>query len=147
MIRPPATPAAAPLAAALALLAAPALAQSEQPIAPEDFLAAVEGQTVRYDDPADPDRVDFERFLGDGRVRYIWYDGTCHEGIVFIRADQLCFAYESIDGGPSCWRTVIRDGDLAVISTAPAAEGTGPTVGIVELLGAQPLQCTSAPTV
>ena len=135
------------LAFLLATLSAPALAQSDEPIAPEDFLAAVEGQTVRYDDPSDPDRVDFERFLGQGRVRYIWYDGTCHEGEVFVEAGELCFTYETIEGPPSCWRTVIREGELAVVSTDLPEDGSDPTVGIVALLGPQPLQCTTAPTV
>ncbi|PRY94928.1 hypothetical protein BCF33_0531 [Hasllibacter halocynthiae] len=126
----------------LAGLALPAAAQqADEPVDPADFLAAVEGQTVRYDDPENPGRVDFERFLGQGRVRYIWYDGTCHEGEVFVKEGQLCFAYETIEGAPSCWRTVIRDGDLALVG---AADGT---VGIVALLGDQPLQCSTAPSV
>ena len=92
------------LAAALALLSAPALAQS--PMSGDEFDAYATGKTLEFSSMGTP--YGAEQYLSGRRVRWAFSEDICMEGIWYQQGDEICFEYD--DGtGPQCWR-FYRDG-------------------------------------
>ena len=95
-----AVPAALLLALATLAPAAPARAQAQTPLTPEEFEAHTEGRTLTFS--ANGTAYGVEQYSPGRRVRWSFIDGECREGRWYPQDDQICFVYE--DGtGPQCW--------------------------------------------
>ena len=129
-------------AAALILAAGTASAQSVEPMAPDEFLAAVEGATLTFERLGDGAPFGTEEFLGRGRTRYVMADGTCTLGVATPRDGALCFAYPVVEG-ETCW-WMFRQGERLLARSARL--GAADIVEVVEISD-DPVVCDAVPSV
>jgi len=100
---------------ALVLLAASAAAE-EVPLTPDELLDRLIGTTAVFTTVPGDRPVGIEYF--PSRQRSFWQrtGGTCVNGEMTIREDQLCFRYEDQPDVAHCWTSFDEDGELFVRS-------------------------------
>lgn len=86
------------VALALALAAAPALAQ--EPMTGAAFEAYTTGRTLTYGTGGTV--YGGEDYLANRKVRWSFLDGRCLEGSWYDDGPQICFVYAD-DPAPVCW--------------------------------------------
>lgn len=100
-------------AAALALLALPALAQT--PLNAAAFEAHVTGRTITYEQFGSVFGI--EEYLPGRQVRWSVAENLCQYGIWYQEADQICFLYED-DPTAHCWTFWLEGGALVALSAS-----------------------------
>lgn len=100
-----ACPSALMLAAAIATVALPALAETA--MTADEFEAYATGKTLTY---AYGDEIfGTEQYLAGRRVLWAFTGDECRKGSWYADGEQICFVYED-DGVPQCW-VFFRDAD------------------------------------
>ena len=114
----------AALAFALAALAGAAEAQDGgRVLTADEFAAATEGRTLRFDRYGEP--FGAEQYRSENRVTWAFRDGSCEQGIWFENVrGEICFVYEA-DPVPQCWHFLrMPSGEFhaRVVGEDPAAD-------------------------
>lgn len=106
---------AALLLAGLSGASGPAIALER--IAPDEFLDMMVGRTMNFVAFPEGYPVGTELFLSRTQSLWQFEGGACETGEMIIRANELCFLYESDDDGiPICW-AIFADGDRLFVRT------------------------------
>jgi hypothetical protein len=110
-----------PILLALALVAAPAVAQT--PLTAEEFDAHVTGRTITYSQFGNIFGI--EEYLADRQVRWSVAENLCQYGSWYAEGEAICFVYE-YDPTPHCWTFWLEGGTLRALSVndLPGAELT-----------------------
>lgn len=129
------------LVAAL-LVAIPASVQGQTLIAPEAFLGAVVGKTVKFYDFQNGGLVGTEEFLSPSLSVWRMEGRGCVYGKITTPDGQLCFLYDDdADGLPVCWWPFVHNGSFMVrLATLANTE-----IQIVREISDEGLNCPSAP--
>ncbi|WP_212524448.1 hypothetical protein [Actibacterium sp. MT2.3-13A] len=118
---------------ALILAASPALAA--EPMSAEEFERYTTGKTLYYGTPGAP--YGAEQYLPGRRVIWTFLDGACQEGVWYESEGLICFAYDTLPGGPQCWSFYATPGGM----TALFENDPGETELIETEQGHDPLLC------
>lgn len=119
----------------LALFIAPQMVWAQTQLSADDFDARTSGKTITY---ATPDGAYYgtEQYLDGRRVRWMYSNGTCAEGIWFPEGDNLCFLYEG-QINAQCWIAEDRAGRIFAYTL-----GTNPNDAIGStIISDKPLAC------
>ena len=91
------------------LIATASVAQTGEPLTPEEFEARVTGKTLMYGFEGQP--YGGEDYLPDRKVRWSFLDGRCKDGYWYPSGNEICFVYED-NPTPQCWIFYPRDEGL-----------------------------------
>ncbi|MEX0284864.1 MAG: hypothetical protein AB3N23_09655 [Paracoccaceae bacterium] len=130
------------LGLAALIAAVPLIAQAQTRIAPEAFLAAVQGKTVKFHDYPSGVLVGTEEFLSPSLSVWRMEGRRCVYGQITTPNGQICFLYDDDpDGLPVCWWPFLHEDRLMVRLATFARTEIQEVLSISE----DGLNCPSAP--
>lgn len=96
------------------LLMAAGGAQAQEPLSARDFLNRVEGLTAWFTGAGG--LAGIEHFHGDDTTTWIRADGSCSQGVITLRDEQVCFTYRDRPDDTYCWYPFVDGDDLSVVN-------------------------------
>jgi len=90
--------------------AAPALAQTQEPMSAADFETYSTGKTLYYG--AAGVAYGAEQYLPGRKVIWTFLDGKCQRGYWYEQTGEICFIYDGAPDTPQCWRFFKGPGGL-----------------------------------